>query len=123
MRDFDVAELQSFLTKHNIAYDTVPKETAAKAEDEPAKAEQGNRLYYSQLCSCVSVAPADGAPVAPASGGEAPVVAPVTAAAPAGGDEVKPRGCKAMLQKDTMEGLKDEECGKDVVDGQAGLCL
>ncbi len=72
----------------------------------------------------MSAAPVDGAPVAPASGGEAPApVAPVDAAAPAGDDEVKPRGCKAMLQKDTMEGLKDEECGKDVVDGQAGLCL
>ncbi len=45
MRDFDVAELQSFLTQHKIPFDTIPKETAAKAEDEPAKAEQGERLY------------------------------------------------------------------------------
>ena len=41
MRDFDVSELQSFLTQHMIPFDTVPKETAAKAEDEPAKTEQG----------------------------------------------------------------------------------
>ncbi len=39
-----------------------------------------------------------------------------------GYDEVKPCGCKTMLQKETMEGLKDEECGRDVVDGHAGLC-
>ncbi len=39
-----------------------------------------------------------------------------------GYDEVKPCGCKTMLQKETMEGLIDEECGRDVVDGHAGLC-
>ena len=31
-------------------------------------------------------------------------------------------GCRVLLQKETMEGLKDEECGRDVVDGHAGLC-
>ncbi len=51
----------------------------------------------------------EGAPKSPADSGY-------------GYDEVKPRGCRAMLQKETMEGLKDEECGRDVVDGHAGLC-
>ena len=32
------------------------------------------------------------------------------------------KGCRVMLQKETPEGLKDEECGGDVMDGQAGLC-
>ncbi len=58
---------------------------------------------------------------------EAPVslvaVKPVDGAPAAADDDVKPRGCRAMLQKETMEGLKDEECGKDVPDGHAGLCL
>ena len=32
------------------------------------------------------------------------------------------KGCRVMLQKETPEGLKDEECGGEVVEGQAGLC-
>ena len=30
--------------------------------------------------------------------------------------------CRVMLQKEQPEGLKDEECGKDVKAGHAGLC-
>lgn len=30
--------------------------------------------------------------------------------------------CRVMLQKEMPEGLKDEECGKQVAEGQAGLC-
>ena len=30
--------------------------------------------------------------------------------------------CCVMLQKELPEGLKDEECGKQVSDGNAGLC-
>ncbi len=71
MRDFDVAELQAFLTQRNIPYDITVK----------------------------------GAPEAAAS------------------DEVKPCVCKVMLQKETMEGLIDKDCGRDVVDGHARLCL
>ncbi len=66
MRDFDVAELQAFLTQCNIPYDITVKGAS---------------------------------------------------------DEVKPCVCKVMLQKETMEGLIDEECGRDVVDGHARLCL
>ena len=31
-------------------------------------------------------------------------------------------GCQVMLQKETMDGLIDEECGREVEDGHAGFC-
>ncbi len=117
MRDFDVAELQAFLAQHTIKYDTAPKEVAARAEDKPAEAEQGERFYCVMkstlfMCRCLYVAPLGECPVA---------VAPVDGA-PAPAAKVKPCGCKAMLQKETMEGLIDEECGEHVLEGHAGLC-
>ena len=33
-----------------------------------------------------------------------------------------PLKCCVLLQKETQEGLKDEECGRIVNDGHAGLC-
>lgn len=30
--------------------------------------------------------------------------------------------CNAQLQKETTDGLLDEECGDGVVEGHAGLC-
>ena len=30
--------------------------------------------------------------------------------------------CPIMLQKETSDGLADEECGQDVIEGMAGLC-
>ena len=30
--------------------------------------------------------------------------------------------CRIMLQKETSDGLADEECGQDVIEGMAGLC-
>ncbi len=40
-----------------------------------------------------------------------------------GADADKAPGCRAMLQKETPGGLKDEECGKEVLDNHAGLCM
>lgn len=36
-------------------------------------------------------------------------------------EEVK-LACCVMLQKELPEGVKDEECGRPVDDGNAGLC-
>ena len=41
---------------------------------------------------------------------------------PGGVDEEVKLACNLMLQKETPEGLIDEECGKDVEKGHAGLC-
>lgn len=30
--------------------------------------------------------------------------------------------CSVLLQKETVDGLKDEACGKDAMEGCAGLC-
>ena len=47
-------------------------------------------------------------------------------AAPAGavkgGEEKVELKCRVMLQKEGVDGLEDQECGKDVPDSHAGLC-
>ena len=30
--------------------------------------------------------------------------------------------CRVLLQKDLVDGLVDEECGREVKDGHAGIC-
>ena len=39
------------------------------------------------------------------------------------GDEEVKLECSVMLQKENPDGLKDEECGRPVEDGNAGLCV
>ena len=38
------------------------------------------------------------------------------------GEEMK-LSCSVMMQKELPEGLKDEECGRPVEKGHAGLCV
>lgn len=38
------------------------------------------------------------------------------------GEEKVELKCCVMLQKELAQGLVDEECGKDVPEGHAGLC-
>lgn len=45
------------------------------------------------------------------------------AVAPAEAEEAKVElKCRVLLQKELVDGLVDEECGKDVQDGHAGIC-
>lgn len=57
----------------------------------------------------------------PAAEGQAVPEAVEPAAEPVQAQAAAP-GCRVMLQKETMDGLRDEECADPVVDGHAGLC-
>lgn len=41
---------------------------------------------------------------------------------PPAGTQAAPGGCRVMEQKEVLDGLKDEPCGKETTDGYAGLC-